>query len=60
MGGRGSAIGTFLGAFFLGMVRNLFVLMEISHYWQQAVYGVMILAALGGDVLLARAEEGES
>jgi ABC-type sugar transport system ATPase subunit/ribose/xylose/arabinose/galactoside ABC-type transport system permease subunit len=60
MGGRGSAIGTFLGAFFLGVVRNVLILMEISAFWQQAVYGAMILLALAADAVLARAEEGES
>ena len=60
MGGRGSAIGTFLGAFFLGVVRNVLILMQISSFWQQAVYGAMILAALAVDAVLARAEEGES
>ena len=57
MGGRGTAMGACLGAMFLGIVHNVLILTKIPSYWQQAVFGAMILAALAADSLLSTAEQ---
>ncbi len=56
MGGRGTALGTCLGAIFLGIVHNVLILTKIPSYWQQSFFGAMILAALVADSLLSSAE----
>ena len=56
MGGRGSAIGTFLGTMLLGVFTNALLLMKVAAIWQQAVIGSVILLAVGGEALLTRLE----
>lgn len=51
MGGRGTALGTFLGAMFMGMVTNVLVLSGVSAFWERAIVGGMILLALTVDRL---------
>ncbi len=60
MGGRGSAVGTFLGAMFMGMITNVLVLAGVSAFWERAIVGGMILLALAVDRLAsgARARSG--
>jgi ABC-type sugar transport system ATPase subunit/ribose/xylose/arabinose/galactoside ABC-type transport system permease subunit len=55
MGGRGSALGTFLGAMFLGMITNVLVLAGVSVFWERALVGAMILLALAVDRLASGA-----
>jgi len=46
-GGRGSIVGAFLGACLLGLLRNAFILLNLSSFLQQVSIGaVIILAAL--------------
>lgn len=45
-GGVGSVVGTFIGALILGILSNLFNLLNISAYVQQVVRGVIILVAV--------------
>jgi rhamnose transport system permease protein len=52
-GGVGSVAGTLLGALFLGIVMNALPVMQISPFWQMAISGAVILAAV---VVNARAE----
>ncbi len=52
-GGVGNVPGALLGALFLGVVVNALPTMQVSPFWQMAVAGVVILAAV---VLNARAE----
>jgi rhamnose transport system permease protein len=52
-GGVGSVAGTILGALFLGIVMNALPIMQISPFWQMAISGAVILAAV---VINARAE----
>ncbi|GMV93697.1 MAG: hypothetical protein AMXMBFR82_34750 [Candidatus Hydrogenedentota bacterium] len=54
LGGRGSAIGTLIGAFLVAMLRNMLILMEISSYWQNLFVGGLILLAVVVDVGLQR------
>ena len=42
-GGRGSIAGTICGVFVLGVMENLFSLMDINVWYQQVITGVMLL-----------------
>jgi ribose transport system permease protein len=50
-GGEGSIIGVILGAAIMGVVRNGFVLLGISAYWQVVTIGIVIIAAVALDSL---------
>jgi rhamnose transport system permease protein len=52
-GGVGSVAGTLLGALFLGIVMTALPVLQISPFWQMAISGAVILAAV---VINARAE----
>lgn len=54
MGGRGSALGTVLGALFLGIVSNALVLTRVSTFWDNVVIGGMILLAVVLDSVTTR------
>ena len=45
-GGAGSVAGTMLGVLLLGTVSVALPILEISGFWQQAIYGAVILVAL--------------
>ncbi|MTV41445.1 ABC transporter permease [Duganella radicis] len=45
-GGVGSVWGTVLGALFLGLIGNALPVMQISPFWQSALTGAVILAAV--------------
>jgi ribose transport system permease protein len=45
-GGRGSIIGTVLGAIIIGVLNNGLVLLNVSPFWQQVVKGFVILLAV--------------
>jgi rhamnose transport system permease protein len=45
-GGIGTVAGAVLGAIFFGVVRNALPVVNISPFWQLAVSGVAILAAV--------------
>ncbi len=45
-GGKGTIIGTVLGAIMLGMINNMLVLGGVSSYLQQAAKGMVIIAAV--------------
>jgi rhamnose transport system permease protein len=53
-GGSGTVIGAVIGAFFLGFVANALILVGLSQFWLQAIYGVVILVAVSADALIAR------
>ncbi|MEQ1951252.1 ABC transporter permease [Mesorhizobium sp. CN2-181] len=53
-GGVGSVAGTLLGALFLGIVMTALPVLQISPFWQMAISGAVILAAV---VINARAEK---
>jgi ribose transport system permease protein len=53
-GGRGSVLGAFMGALFLGMLNNIMVIGGINVYFQSIVIGVVLLAAVLLDVTLQR------
>jgi ribose/xylose/arabinose/galactoside ABC-type transport system permease subunit len=45
-GGRGSIIGTLIGALFIGVLNNGLQLLNVKDYWQLVVRGAVILAAV--------------
>lgn len=45
-GGRGSVLGTVLGALIIGVLNNGLVLLNVSPFWQQVVKGLVILLAV--------------
>ena len=46
LGGRGSAVGTLLGAVLIALVYNVLILAEASSYWQNIFVGGLILLAV--------------
>jgi rhamnose transport system permease protein len=51
-GGSGTLAGAALGALFLGFVANALILVGLSQFWLEAIYGVVILAAISADAIL--------
>lgn len=54
MGGRGSIIGTFVGALLIGVLNNLMNLLNVQSYAQEVVLGAVILIAVLLDELRKR------
>jgi rhamnose transport system permease protein len=55
-GGRGTLIGTLIGAALLGTIGTALTFLGIDPFWEKAIQGAIILAALASDVALARLE----
>ena len=55
-GGRGSVLGTVLGAVIIGVLNNGLVLLNVSPFWQQVVKGFVILIAVVIDKVNAKNE----
>ena len=55
-GGRGTMIGTLIGAALLGTIGTALTFLGIDPFWEKAIQGAIILAALASDVAFARAE----
>lgn len=45
-GGRGTILGTVLGAIIIGVLNNGLVLLDVSPFWQQVIKGMVILLAV--------------
>ena len=45
-GGRGTILGTVLGAMIIGVLNNGLVLLNVSPFWQQVIKGLVILLAV--------------
>ena len=56
-GGKGTVLGSVLGAIFIGVLRNSIVLLGVSPYWQQASSGLVIIVVIMASSLLARSRE---
>ena len=54
LGGRGSALGTLLGAFLVALLYNILILVQISAYWQNVFVGSLILIAVVADAASRR------
>lgn len=51
LGGEGTVIGTVIGAFVIGVLRNGLNLLSVSAFWQQIAIGIVIVAAVYFDGL---------
>jgi rhamnose transport system permease protein len=56
-GGRGAVAGALLGVVLLGMIGPALTFLGISAYWERALQGAIILAAVAIDALRGRAEK---
>ena len=54
LGGSGTLAGAAIGALFLGFIANALILVGLSQFWLQAIYGLVILIAIGSDQLIRR------
>jgi len=55
-GGRGRLIGTFAGLALLGTVGTALTFLGINPFWEKAIQGAIMLAALVSDVVIGRLE----
>lgn len=53
-GGRGTLIGTLIGVALLGTIGTALTFAGISPFWEKAIQGAIILAALVSDIVLGR------
>lgn len=58
LGGRGGVFGTLLGSLLLGTIANALAVTGVSGFWQRAIEGLMILAAVALDGALRSARRG--
>jgi len=56
-GGRGTLIGTLIGVALLGSIGTALTFVGINPFWEKAIQGAIILAALVSDVALGRLEK---
>lgn len=55
-GGRGTLIGTLIGVALLGTIATALTYLHINPFWEKAIQGLIILAALVSDVVLGKLE----
>jgi rhamnose transport system permease protein len=55
-GGRGTLIGTLIGVALLGTIGTALSFIGINPFWEKAIQGAIILAALASDFVLGRVE----
>lgn len=56
-GGRGTVIGTLLGVILLGAISPALVFLGVTAYWERAIQGAIILAAVAIDAVRIRRRE---
>src|SRR4029453_18810152 len=56
-GGRGRLAGTLIGVALLGTIGTALTFLGINPFWEKAIQGAIILAALASDVALGRLEK---
>ena len=55
MGGRGSIVGTVIGALIIAVINNGLQLMSVPQEWQNVILGAVIVASVYIDTLRKRA-----
>ena len=58
-GGRGTLIGTLIGVALLGTIGTALTFLGINPFWEKAIQGAIILAALISDIALSRLRKVE-
>ena len=53
-GGRGTVIGTLIGAIIIGVLRNGLVLMGVASIYQVLITGILVILAVSVDQLARR------
>ena len=53
-GGRGTVIGTLIGALIIGVLRNGLVLMGVASIYQVLITGILVILAVSVDQLVRR------
>jgi ribose transport system permease protein len=53
-GGEGTVLGAFLGIVFISIISNVMTMEAVSIFWQQAVTGSILIAAVAFDMLIRR------
>jgi rhamnose transport system permease protein len=56
-GGRGTLIGTLIGAALLGTIGTALTFLGINPFWERSIQGAIILAALVSDIALGRLDQ---
>ncbi|MCB0686323.1 MAG: ABC transporter permease [Saprospiraceae bacterium] len=54
LGGQGKIVGALLGTLFMGIIANIMILARVSGYWQQIIFGIILIAAVAIDLLLQK------
>jgi erythritol transport system permease protein len=54
MGGRGSILGSLIGAFVIGVLSDGLVMLSVSEFWQMVIKGTVIVLAVAVDQLQSR------
>jgi rhamnose transport system permease protein len=58
-GGRGNLFGTLIGTALLGTIGTALTFLGINPFWEKAIQGAIILAALASDVALESLKHGK-
>jgi rhamnose transport system permease protein len=53
-GGRGTLVGTFIGVALLGTIGTALTFLGINPFWEKALQGAIILAAIASDIVFTR------
>lgn len=59
-GGRGTLVGTLIGVALLGTIGTALTFLGINPFWEKAIQGAIILAALVSDIALSGLRNGDS
>lgn len=57
-GGRGTLIGTLIGVALLGTIGTALTFLGVNPFWEKAIQGAIILAAVVSDAIFSRARHG--
>ena len=56
-GGRGTMLGTFIGAIIMSVVKNGMVLLSVPVFWQDGFIGVVVILAVLVDTIMHKTDD---
>ena len=59
MGGKGSVLGSLIGASIMGVMENGLILLGVSAFWQQVILGLVIIIAVAGGSIRRKIQRTE-